>query len=255
VGIASFPPPMPATVYELLGGKHADEIAEKTCRTLTLFASYLQVSFSVGRDLSSQPGFVTRSRRAISARSGHRTFEGCLPLLSLRSNFSGRPERRLLPSSILADDMPRETRRRIWRFSTPETSLGEETPSVPLTSLLARADFRRRRGRCEWSKGFLRDCDAATYNSALGPMSVNGMARPSSYPAGDRCWDGARPNEHRHVQQINRDHCPDGHRYRQEFVPRRWARSARRDLLRRRGHGASLKYGSPQMARSEKCSD
>jgi hypothetical protein len=87
VGIASFPPPMPATVYELLGGKHADEIAEKTCRTLTLFASYLQVSFSVGRDLSSQPGFVTRSRRAISARSGHRTFEGCLPLLSLRSNF------------------------------------------------------------------------------------------------------------------------------------------------------------------------
>jgi hypothetical protein len=60
VGIASFSPPMPATVYELLGGKHADEIAEKTCRTLTLFASYLQVSFSVGRDLSSQPGFVTR---------------------------------------------------------------------------------------------------------------------------------------------------------------------------------------------------
>jgi transposase len=27
--------------------------------------------------------------------------------------------------------------------------------------------------------------------------------------------------EHRHVQQVNRDHCHDGHRYRQEFVPRR----------------------------------
>jgi hypothetical protein len=26
-------------------------------------------------------------------------------------------------------------------------------------------------------------------------------------------------------------------------------------VLRRRGHGASLKHGSPQMARSEKCSD
>jgi GH15 family glucan-1,4-alpha-glucosidase len=35
--------------------------------------------------------------------------------------------------------------------------------------------------------------------------------------------------EHRHVQQINRDHCHDGHRYWQEFVPRCWPRSTRRD--------------------------
>src|SRR5215813_6330714 len=35
--------------------------------------------------------------------------------------------------------------------------------------------------------------------------------------------------EHRHVQQINRDHCHDGYRYWQEFVPRRWPRPTRRD--------------------------
>jgi transposase len=32
---------------------------------------------------------------------------------------------------------------------------------------------------------------------------------------------GRVSKEHRHVQQVNRDHCHDGHRYRQEFVPRR----------------------------------
>ena len=32
---------------------------------------------------------------------------------------------------------------------------------------------------------------------------------------------GECQTEHRHVQQINRDHCHDGHRYWQEFVPRR----------------------------------
>jgi phytoene dehydrogenase-like protein len=49
-----------ATIYDLLGGKYLDEITEKTFRTLTPFASYLQVSFGVARDLAKQPGFVTR---------------------------------------------------------------------------------------------------------------------------------------------------------------------------------------------------
>jgi phytoene dehydrogenase-like protein len=49
-----------ATFYELLDGKYADEIKESTFRTLAPFASYLQVSFGVARDLSTQPGFVTR---------------------------------------------------------------------------------------------------------------------------------------------------------------------------------------------------
>jgi phytoene dehydrogenase-like protein len=49
-----------ATIYDLLGGKHVDEVTERTFRTLTPFASYLQVSFGVARDLSAQPGFVTR---------------------------------------------------------------------------------------------------------------------------------------------------------------------------------------------------
>src|SRR5262245_51998401 len=40
---------------------------------------------------------------------------------------------------------------------------------------------------------------------------------------------GECQTEHRHVQQINRDHCHHGHRYRQEFVPRGRARPARRD--------------------------
>jgi hypothetical protein len=40
---------------------------------------------------------------------------------------------------------------------------------------------------------------------------------------------GECQTEHRHVQQINRDHCHDGHRYWQEFVPRRRPRSTRRD--------------------------
>jgi phytoene dehydrogenase-like protein len=49
-----------ATIHELLGGRYVDEITEKTFRTLRPFASYLQVSFGVARDLSAQPGFVTR---------------------------------------------------------------------------------------------------------------------------------------------------------------------------------------------------
>jgi phytoene dehydrogenase-like protein len=50
-----------ATVYGLLGGKHVDEFTERTFHTLTPFASYLQVSFGVARDLSLQPAFVTRA--------------------------------------------------------------------------------------------------------------------------------------------------------------------------------------------------
>jgi hypothetical protein len=38
---------------------------------------------------------------------------------------------------------------------------------------------------------------------------------------------GECQTEHRHVQQINRDHCHDGRR--QEFAPRRRPRSTRRD--------------------------
>jgi phytoene dehydrogenase-like protein len=49
-----------ATVYGLLGGKYVDEVTEGMFRTLTPFSSYLLVSFGVARDLSSQPGFVTR---------------------------------------------------------------------------------------------------------------------------------------------------------------------------------------------------
>ena len=49
-----------ATIYGLLGGRYVDAITERMFRTLTPFTSYLQVSFGVARDLSSQPGFVTR---------------------------------------------------------------------------------------------------------------------------------------------------------------------------------------------------
>jgi phytoene dehydrogenase-like protein len=49
-----------ATIYDLLGGKNVDEVTEEIFRTLTPFASYLQVSFGVARDLSAQPSFVTR---------------------------------------------------------------------------------------------------------------------------------------------------------------------------------------------------
>jgi phytoene dehydrogenase-like protein len=69
-----------ATIYELLGGKYVDEITERTFRTLTPFASYLQVSFGVARDLSAQPGFVTRVLDVPLAVDPATT----LPALSLR---------------------------------------------------------------------------------------------------------------------------------------------------------------------------
>src|SRR5215831_20713589 len=40
---------------------------------------------------------------------------------------------------------------------------------------------------------------------------------------------GECQTEHRHVQQIKRDHCHHRHRCWQEFVPCRWPRSTRRD--------------------------
>ncbi|HXJ17165.1 MAG TPA: NAD(P)/FAD-dependent oxidoreductase [Candidatus Polarisedimenticolia bacterium] len=49
-----------STIYELLGGKYADEITEKTYATLESFPSYLQVSLGIARDLSQQAGYVTR---------------------------------------------------------------------------------------------------------------------------------------------------------------------------------------------------
>src|SRR5258707_1178262 len=52
------------------------------------------------------------------------------------------------------------------------------------------------------------------------------MVRPCSCPSSESVWDGARSKEHRHVQHIKRDYCHDGHRYREEFVPRRWQRGA-----------------------------
>ena len=69
-----------ATIYELLGGKYVDEITERTFRTLMPFASYLQVSFGVARDLSAQPGFVTRVLDVPLAADPATT----LPALSLR---------------------------------------------------------------------------------------------------------------------------------------------------------------------------
>ena len=69
-----------ATVYGLLGGRYVDEITERTFRTLTPFASYLQVSFGVARDLSAQASFVTRVLDVPLAVDP----ETMLPVLSLR---------------------------------------------------------------------------------------------------------------------------------------------------------------------------
>jgi phytoene dehydrogenase-like protein len=69
-----------ATIYDLLGGKYVDKTAERTFGTLTPFASYLQVSLGVARDLSAQGGFVTRMLDAPLAVDPETT----LPALSLR---------------------------------------------------------------------------------------------------------------------------------------------------------------------------
>jgi phytoene dehydrogenase-like protein len=49
-----------ATVYELLGGRYTDEVIDRTYDAMTPFPSYLQVSLGVARDLSPQPGYLTR---------------------------------------------------------------------------------------------------------------------------------------------------------------------------------------------------
>lgn len=49
-----------ATIYELLGGRYADTATDRIYETLKPFPSFLQVSLGVARDLSEQPGYVTR---------------------------------------------------------------------------------------------------------------------------------------------------------------------------------------------------
>jgi hypothetical protein len=78
-----------ATVYGLLGGKYVDEITERTFRTSTPFASYLQVSFGVARDLSSQPGFVTR----VSVAADHALDRAATSNLLCRDRRGRRPHR------------------------------------------------------------------------------------------------------------------------------------------------------------------
>jgi phytoene dehydrogenase-like protein len=49
-----------ATIYELLGGRYTNERIDRAYRTLETFPSYLHVSLGVGRNLSQEPGYVTR---------------------------------------------------------------------------------------------------------------------------------------------------------------------------------------------------
>lgn len=49
-----------ATVFDLLEGKYLDQSTEELHEDFETFPSYLQVSLGVARDLSSQPGFLTR---------------------------------------------------------------------------------------------------------------------------------------------------------------------------------------------------
>jgi phytoene dehydrogenase-like protein len=49
-----------ATIYEMLGGKYRDEAVDAAYDDFETFPSYLQVSLGVTRDLSDQPGYVTR---------------------------------------------------------------------------------------------------------------------------------------------------------------------------------------------------
>ena len=49
-----------ATIFEMLGGKYVDEAVRKRYSEAVLFPSYLQVSLGVARDLSGEPGMVTR---------------------------------------------------------------------------------------------------------------------------------------------------------------------------------------------------
>jgi len=48
------------TIYDWLGGRYVDKEVNRAYQTLQTFPSYLQVSFGVARDLSSEGGFITR---------------------------------------------------------------------------------------------------------------------------------------------------------------------------------------------------
>ncbi len=49
-----------ATIWHFLGGKYADEETKRIYDDYETFPSYLQVSLGVAKDMSQQPGFVTR---------------------------------------------------------------------------------------------------------------------------------------------------------------------------------------------------
>jgi phytoene dehydrogenase-like protein len=49
-----------ATIFKLLGGKYADETITRRYGSMSTFPSYVQVSLGIARDLSAQPGYVTR---------------------------------------------------------------------------------------------------------------------------------------------------------------------------------------------------
>src|SRR5262249_51634909 len=49
-----------ATIFEMLGGKYVDDTIRKTYEERETFASYLQVSLGIARDLSSEPPMVSR---------------------------------------------------------------------------------------------------------------------------------------------------------------------------------------------------
>jgi phytoene dehydrogenase-like protein len=49
-----------ATIYEMLSGKYREKTVDAAYDSFETFPSYLQVSLGVARDLSDQPGYVTR---------------------------------------------------------------------------------------------------------------------------------------------------------------------------------------------------
>src|SRR6267143_4127283 len=64
---------------------------------------------------------------------------------------------------------------------------------------------------------------------AVSLLSANGMVRPCSCPASKRSWQGApKTRSTRHVSDTQYRDRRDRHRYRQELVPRRRPRCARR---------------------------
>jgi phytoene dehydrogenase-like protein len=49
-----------AAIYQLLGGRYTDRQIDELYQSAPTFTSYLQVSLGVARDLSSEPGYLTR---------------------------------------------------------------------------------------------------------------------------------------------------------------------------------------------------